>query len=378
MMAPLLAKGFRPFFLLAAAFAAAVVPYWLLAFTGRAPVAGPLLGIVWHGHEMVYGFAVAVVAGFLLTAVTNWTQRETATGGLLLGLAALWLAGRVALLVVPGWVGSVVDLLFLPALAVVIARPIVAARSRRNYGFPALLLALAGANLAVHLDAHGVLPGTAIPADRVAVSLVVVIVLVVTGRIVPLFTRNTTGRAEIHNLRALDLTAIAAALVVAALQPFPAAAPVLPAAQGVAAVAVFGRMVPWGTRYVAREPLLWVLHVGHAFVGVGFALGALGAPLSVALHATTVGGFGVLILGMMARVALGHTGRPLRVAPAVTLAFVALVGAALVRVVGPLLAPALSVTWFWLAAGAWSLGFTIYAVVYLPILTRPRPDGKAG
>ncbi len=371
------AKGFRPFFLLAALFAVFAAPYWVLAFTGKVAPGGPLAGIVWHGHEMIYGFTAAVIAGFLLTAVSSWTGRETATGAPLWALVALWAAGRVGLLVIPGWVGSAVDLLFLPVLAGVIARPILSSGSRRNYGFPLLLIALALANLAVHLDAHGVWPGTAILANRVAVHVIAVILLVVAGRVVPMFTRNTTGMPT-RSYRALDGIAIVGTAAVAALQGAPSLAAALPFVAGVAALAVFGRMWGWGVRHVWGEPLLWVLHVGHAFVGLGLALEAAQVPASMALHAITIGGIGVLILGMMARVGLGHTGRPLQAHPAVAVAFGSLVLAALIRVFGPALAPQQSVAWYWAAAILWSAAFAVHVVIYAPILLYPRPDGKPG
>ncbi|MFZ5479565.1 MAG: NnrS family protein, partial [Myxococcota bacterium] len=324
----LLAKGFRPFFLLAAVFGAAIVPLWLLALAGWFIPAGPLVGVHWHAHEMIHGFTVAVLAGFLLTAVGNWTGRETATGKRLGGLALGWLAGRVALLVVPGWAATVVDLAFLPALAAVIAGPIWRAKNYRNAAFPVLLLVLWAANLAAHLDAHGVLPGAAATANRAAVHVVVVIILVVTGRIVPMFTRNATGAAEIRSLPALDRVAIGATGALAVAQLVPGAGVVEAALAGVAAVAVAGRAWGWGARHTLRDPLLWVLHAGHGWVAVGLALHALAArdlvPRALALHALTAGSIGMLTLGMMARVALGHTGRPIRARPVMGVAFAAL------------------------------------------------------
>lgn len=374
-------RGFRPFFLLGGAFAALVVPYWVLAFTGATAPAGPLAGIAWHAHEMIHGFTVAIIAGFLLTAVTNWTGRETAVGGGLWALALLWLAGRAALLAVPGPIASVIDLLFLPALAVAIGRPILRAGNLRNAAFPLLLLALWTTNLAAHLDAHGVLPGAATAAHRVAVHLIAVIILVVTGRIIPGFTRNATGVATIRNVRALDWTATLATAALALLQL--ATAPALQAiVAGVAAVSVLGRAWFWGARHTLREPLLWVLHAGHAFVGIGLALEALeplvGFARSISLHAITVGGIGALTIGMMARVALGHSGRPLRVRPVIGLAFGAVILAALARVLGPLFLPSSFITWMWTAAVLWAAAFAAYVVVYAPILARPRPDGRPG
>lgn len=385
------AKGFRPFFLLGALFAVAIVPLWVMTLTGRFTPAGPLSGVVWHAHEMLYGYTAAILAGFLLTAVGNWTSRETAVGPWLGALAALWLAGRVAMLAIPGWFGSALDLAFLPVVAFAVARPLWLASRRdapgggsvqlHNVAFPVTLLLLWTGNLAVHLDAHGVWPGVATNANRFAVHVVVVVILLVTGRIVPAFTRNATGAAGIRNVRALDITAVVAAAVVAALQWQPAS-PVLPIAAGIAAVAVAARTWHWGLRHTLRDPLLWVLHAGHAWVAVGLGLEAIGpfVPLapSLALHALTAGSIGMLTLGMMARVALGHTGRPLRVAAPVAVAFAAVLGAALLRVIGPLWAPERTLDFLWLSAFAWAAAFAVYVVVYTPILVSPRPDGRPG
>jgi uncharacterized protein involved in response to NO len=376
-----LAKGFRPFFLLAAASASLLVPVWLLVWTGRAALRGPLQGAAWHAHEMIFGFAAAAMAGFLLTAVSNWTGRETLAGPRLGLLALVWLAGRAAMLLLPGFPASLLELLFLPLLVAAIGRPLWAARDARNAGFPLLLLALWLADLVVHAGAHSGQLGLSLAASRVAVHLVIVVLLLVTGRVVPMFTRNATG-VEVTSRPWLDRLAVGSTLGVALAQALPLPAPAVALLSAVAAAAVALRMVGWGTLAAGREPLLWVLHAAHAAIAVGLGLQAASAlwplPLSASLHALTVGAIGLSILGMMARVALGHTGRPLRASPAVTIAFGLLLLAAALRVGGPLLAPAWLPLWWWASGGAWSLAFALYVVVYAPILSRPRPDGKPG
>lgn len=376
-----LAKGFRPFFLLSGAFGALVLPLWMLVFTGKLLPAGPLQGIYWHAHEMIYGFTLAVVAGFLLTAVSNWTGRETVVGPALGGLAALWAAARLLLMLVPGWVGPVVDLCFVPLVVLGIGRPLVATRRRRNYPFAALLMLLWTTDLLVYTDVAGLTPGLGLTAMRAAVWLIVLVILLITGRIVPMFTRNATGVQGIRNFPAADGVAV---ISTAALVPLEFAS--LPGiTMGVATlggIATFVRMIHWGTAHSLRQPLLWVLHLGHAAVGAGLLLrGATlwaGLPTTYAVHAVTVGGIGLLTIGMMARVALGHTGRPIRVGPLVAMSFVALALAALVRVVVPWVWPAAMLDGLWAAALLWSVGFGVYTVCYLPILTTPRVDGKAG
>lgn len=378
---PLFAKGFRPFFLLGGAFAAIIVPLWLVVLGGGFVPRGPLTGVAWHAHEMIFGFTTAIIAGFLLTAVGTWTGRTTAVGGPLAALAGVWCAGRIALVAVPGWPASAIDLSFLPILAGVLAWPLWQKGDRVNAGFPAVLGVLAGANLVVHLDALGVLTGRAIPAERLSVHLIVVIVLVITGRTVPMFTRNATG-AEVYGSPRFDAVAIASTAVLAVLQVVPAAAQVASVVAGIGAIAVVGRAIGWGVHHTARNPILWVVHVGHAWIAVGLALEAavpwtsIGA--SPALHALTVGAIGTLTLGMMARVALGHTGRPIHAPPAVAVGFALVPMAALVRVIGPIVAPGRLIDWLWVAGLLWAVAFALYAATYLPILTRPRVDGKPG
>jgi uncharacterized protein involved in response to NO len=371
------AKGFRPFFLLGALSAALLVPTWLLVGSGQMQLWGPLEGMIWHGHEMLHGFVVAVMAGFLLTAVSNWTQRETLTGRGLAALAALWLAGRLALLGLPGALASAIDLLFLPALAAALSRPLIASGDRRNAVFPLLLMALWVTNVLVHAGALLSRPALSLEANLAALHLVIVVLLLVTGRVLPMFTRNRTG-AEIWSTPWLDKLAVGA--TAALVLPLPGALGATLA--GVAALATLGRMAGWGTWHSRRDPLLWVLHLAHAWIVVGLGLeAAAGFGLfsrSLAVHGLTVGAIGLSTLGMMARVALGHTGRPLQVPAAGAFAFGLLLLAGGLRVVGPWLVPGSLPSWLWASAAAWCLAFGLYAAVYAPILLSPRPDGRAG
>jgi uncharacterized protein involved in response to NO len=383
----LAAKGFRPFFLLAALFAAAIVPTWILIVLGVVPPGVYFDGVTWHAHEMVFGFTVAVIAGFLLTAVGNWTKRETLVGAPLLGLAGLWVSGRLVLLLaafVPHAVVAAVDLAFLPVLGAVLARPLLATKNRRNYVMLALVVALFAADLGMHLDAlHLAPPGTAQRAVWVAIDLVVVMMLIMAGRIVPMFTRNATGIASIRSIPSLDVAApaCAAALAVADAVAWQSTASAVIA--GAAAVATLARTARWGTLATARHPLLWILHAGHAWIAVGLGLRVLSlvrpvASASLAVHALTVGAIGSLTLGMMARVALGHTGRSLAVGRTMSLAFVLVTVAAVARAIVPMFAPARYMRTLEIAASLWSLAFLLYVVVYLPVLLSPRADGKAG
>lgn len=383
----LAAKGFRLFFLLAALFAIAIVPSWLLVLSGALPVGGYLDPIAWHAHEMIFGFVVAVIAGFLLTAVANWTQRETLTGAPLLALSALWLLGRIAMI----WAGrlpfalpALVDLAFLPTLIFVLARPLIASRNHRNFGLLAILGALFALNLVVHLQGLAVLPvGFARRAALTGIDVVLLIVLVITGRVIPMFTRNATRVTSIRSSPTLDfatLVAMAALTLLDAVLPETRLAAYVAGAAGVLAA---GRALHWGAQHSLRQPLLWILHAGYAWLILGLLLRPVAAfaslvSSSLATHALTVGAIGSLTLGMMARVALGHTGRPLVASPAMVWGFLAINGAAVARTMVPLV----TASWYFptlVAAGVlWTLAFLLFLVVYAPLLTKPRIDGKPG
>lgn len=380
-------KGFRPFFLLAAAYACAIVPLWVLVFTGVLPPAAYLDPASWHAHEMVFGFSVAVIAGFLLTAVGNWTQRETVVGAPLLGLSALWVAGRVVMVapgLFPRGLPAVVDLAFLPVLAVVLARPLVASRNYRNLVMIAVLGALVGANSIVHLGALGVL-GAGAPrhACLVGIDVVVLVILIMAGRVFPMFTRNATGATNLRSSPVLDGLTVVGMAVLTILDAIDHDGPVAAAGAGVVSVLAIARAARWVTWRAARIPLVWVLHAGYAWACVGLLLRALAGfvpavPGSLAMHALTVGAIGTLTLGMMARVALGHTGRPLVAPRAMAWSFGMITAAAFARAVLPLLAPAAYVHALVAAALLWTAAFLVYLVSYGPVLWASRLDGKPG
>ncbi|MFU8804593.1 MAG: NnrS family protein [Bradymonadaceae bacterium] len=380
---PILALGFRPFFLLGAAMAALWVPLYMLAWYGMIDLSGYAGMVAWHGHEMLFGFAGAIIAGFLLTAVGNWTGAKMPSGLVLFGLVLAWILGRLVMLFagsLPWLVTLLVDGAFFPLVAVAIARPILATKNKRNYGFIFLLGALTIANLWFHLHAAGLVSSTLGDPLYIALDAVVVIMVVVGGRVIPFFTRNAVGDARIDRSLWLDRLSIggAAALLVADLATLnPGITAYVALFAGIFTAA---RMWRWGSLRTLNNSLLWVLHLSYAFIAMGLILRGLSSfvPLSASTHALTVGGVGLLTLGMMARVALGHTGRPLVVSPAITCAFVLMALAAALRVFVPIFLG------FWympaiLASSAlWAAAFIIYFAVYWPILTRPRADGRAG
>ena len=379
----LFALGFRPFFLAAGIYAVLLMGLWLAVLQGSLSLSA-LPPPVWHSHEMLFGFAVAVIAGFLLTAAQNWTGIPMPSGRPLAALFLLWLAGRLGFLVpgLPAGLVALVDLSFLPLLALALALPIHRAKQLHNYPFPILLLTLTAANALVHLQALGWTSDSARLGLYLATYVIVAIMVIMGGRVIASFTDNKLGtRARRWPLIERLVPAVTLVALIAALI---APASLVTALLAAIAATVHGiRLAGWYTRKYWAVPLLWMLHLGYAWITLGFALLALSAAgMSTAtlsaLHAFTAGGVGVLTLGMMARVSLGHTGRLLEPAPVMTLAFVAVNLAALTRVVLPLLFPAAYAPIMTAAGVVWVAAFGVFVVVYAPMLLRPRADGKPG
>jgi uncharacterized protein involved in response to NO len=373
--------GFRPFYLLASAFAALSVGLWALQFGGHLPspyLAGPL----WHAHEMLFGFTLAVIVGFLFTAGRNWTGRATPTGPLLAALAALWLAARVLLLTPYAWAAALANVAFPLACAAALAVPFVGARNRRNYFFVALLAALGAAAAVIHLDRLGLLGLPAWLGVQLALDVVLFILAVMGGRVIPMFTNSGVpgaGARRIGWLDRLALGTVLAVLAVDALQVPPLAAGFVFAIAGLAHAARWSAWKPWRT---GRQPLVWVLHLGYAWIPLHLLLRALAAwgvvAPSLATHALTVGAVGGLVIGMMTRTAKGHTARPLRADRWDVAAYACIAAAAAVRIAMPLAWPAQLLPAVTASALLWSAGFAIYFVRYWPVLTRSRLDGQPG
>lgn len=375
------ALGFRPFYLLASVFAALSTPLWALQFSGilnHTYLSEPL----WHAHEMVFGFALAVIVGFLFTAGRNWTQRPTPTGWMLAALVALWVAGRVLVLTPFAAAAAAVNIAFPLAAAVALAIPFVKAGNRRNYFFVGLLVLLAVAAGAVHLSQLGATRLPAGPGIQLALDVILFILAVMGGRVIPMFTNNGVPGAAASRRPWVEKAALGLVLVLTvadAIGPNGLAFAVLAALACVAHAWRWALWQPWRT---ARVPLVWVLHLAYLWVPLHLALRALAelgmAPQSAATHALTVGAVGGLIIGMMTRTARGHTARPLHADRYDTACYVLVLLAAAVRVGLPLAAPALTVPAVLGSAALWSAGFGLYAVRYWPVLSRPRLDGRPG
>jgi uncharacterized protein involved in response to NO len=384
---PVLALGFRPFFLLAAIFAVAAVPLWLLVYQGLLMPASYLPPNVWHGHEMVFGFAVAVIAGFLLTAASNWTGRRTASGIRLGGLAALWVVGRIVIFAgagLPDVLVAGIDVAFLPVVAIALAVPILAAGNRRNAVFPVVLLVLGAINLLIHLSAMGVVDWDPLAGLRVAIDLILLTIGVLGGRVIPSFTKNALPAAKVNPCAKASVLSLLSLALLAIADAVGFSPEVVGTAALAAGILNALRMRGWGSLATVRHPILWILHVGYAWMAAGLLLRGVGAltdlvPADAGIHAVTVGAIGSMIIGMMSRVALGHTGRSIEPARLTVIAYWLVNAAALLRLVFPALTDE---GWRLVAltsSGAlWSVAFLLFAIVYLPILCRPRRDGKAG
>lgn len=384
MLAVLFSIGFRPFYLGAALFAALAVPLWYGAYSGELSLTPALPPFAWHAHEMVFGFAPAVIGGFLLTAVRAWTGRPTPSGAGLAALFVLWLAGRVLLLSGPAPLAVAVDLAFLPALAGCLAVPLWRAGNRRNAFVVPLLLALAALNAAHHGAYAGWLdPLWASRGHTVAMDLVALLLAVIGGRIIPAFSANAVAGLNPTRRPALEVLALGLLAMVIVLdatglaQQLPPGFTrlILAAAGGVHLVRLLG-WKPWATR---GNVLLLVLPLGYLWLPAHLLLRAWldavpGLSSSLALHALSVGAMSTLMLAMMTRSALGHTGRPLRAGAIETFAFAAIHLSALCRVAGPLAWPEGYLIWTGAAAALWTLAFAAFTAAYAPIVSRPRID----
>ncbi|HEU4853341.1 MAG TPA: NnrS family protein [Telluria sp.] len=372
------ALGFRPFYLLAAAFAAVSVPAWLASYYGFGTLR---VDLAWHIHEMMFGFATAVVIGFLYTAGRNWTGLWTPRGRVLAAIAALWVAGRAAMFFGSPAFAALVDVLFLPVAAWPMYRVLQRSGNTRNMVLIALLALLAAANATFHAARLGWLVMSPLAPIHLAIVIVVVIETVIGGRIIPNFTANAVpGTKPVSNARidmaALVLTGAAGLAWAAGLEGMPGAA-----ISAGAAVAQALRLAGWKPLVTLRNPLLWIMHASYAWIPVGFALLAMAqlglAPASAAVHVLGVGAIAGLILGMITRTALGHTGRPLRAGRSETAMYVLIQLGVLLRLAAALAPPVRDVAL--IAAGAcWTSAFIAYLLTYSPYLVRARIDGKEG
>ena len=380
---PLLALGFRPFFLAAAASALLLMLLWILELRGVVPSSAYLPGSLRHAHEMLFGYAGAVIAGFLLTAVRNWTGIQTPNGWKLGVLALLWLAIRVAFwLPVPGWLIALLDLAFFPALALGLFKPLWQGKNRVNRVFLLLLAGMTGAGLLVHVQGLGMVADLAPRGLRLMLDLVLLTLLLVSGRVMPFFTRSALLVSQPVQRPWVEWATYGLGVALLPAHLFSLWSPLggvlllaLALIQGV-------RFQGWHHPQVWRNPMLAVLYAGYLWLILGLFLDGLAnfqwLPPYPALHALTTGAVGVFTLGMMARVTLGHTGREMRASRGTSLLFLLINLAAFIRTLLPLLDPSHYALWLELSAGCWMLAFGLFLAIYGPMLVAPRVDGRPG
>jgi uncharacterized protein involved in response to NO len=382
----LLSYGFRPFFFLGALYAGLAVLAWLPIFHGELQLRTAFGAIDWHVHEMLYGYLPAVVTGFLLTAIPNWTGRLPIQGTPLLVLVVLWLAGRVAVTISAeiGWLtAALIDAGFLALLIAAIGREIVAGKNWRNLRVVALIALLLVGNVAFHLESH--FNGSADYGIRIGIAAMVLLISVIGGRVVPSFTRNWLVRQNPGRLPApiarFDVVVIAVSAVALALWVVQPVGRWSAAALAFAGLLQIVRLARWAGDRTFSDRLVLVLHVGYAFVPLGFLLSSAGAldlvAASAGIHAWTVGAAGTMTLAVMTRASLGHTGHALAASVFTQGIYAAVVTAALARI-GASLFPAWSGLLLHLTVLAWCVAFFGFAASYGPLLLGKKRAAAVG
>jgi uncharacterized protein involved in response to NO len=375
----ILSWGFRPFFLLGAIYAGVTIPVWLAMFAHGMPIPTAFAPRDWHVHEMLFGFVAAILGGFLLTAVPNWTGRLPLQGLPLLTLVAAWFAGRVAILFSAsiGWAAAcAVDATFLLLLAAAAAREIVAGRKWSNLPVVAIIATFGAVNVAFHIEAHA--HGLTDTTARFAVALVITLVSLIGGRIVPSFTRNwlareNPGRMPVPFGRFDALTIAASTITLLAWIAAPASA-VTGTLLIAAGVLHLVRLARWAGDRTLRDRLVLILHLAYAFIPAGYILSGLAAfdilPASAGIHAWTGGAIGSMTLAVMTRATLGHTGRLLQASAGTQLIYAAIISAALLRVCAAI-EPAYMEFLLAAAGLGWTFAFLGFATLYGPALCSP-------
>jgi len=381
----MLSLGFRPFYALAAVFAVVAMGLWLMVSTGMAQFSTYLPGVFWHSHEMIFGFSAAVITGFLFTAVRNWTGQPTPSGALLGAIALLWISARVLLVSGAGGLGAILDVLFLPVVAVAIAIPIFRGANKRNYKVVGILAVMAVLHFVFHLALGGELPASLARTSLFAViDVITILFALVGGRVIPAFTRNAVPGSNPRHKPLVEIAAFGLLVLLAAtaltsgeiaLNPW-----LLAGLAFLAAVVHAVRLTLWQPSATLNSPLLWMMPVAYSWLPVALVLRGL-AELGIVLpgtwiHALTVGALTSLMIAMMMRSTLGHTGRELVASRTDLATFLLLQLAAVLRVLAGLTGNDGTLTL--LAGSVWTVAFVLFLLRYLPMLMAPRIDGKPG
>ena len=385
---PILNLGFRPFFAGAAIYSVVSTLAWTgMYIFGLLPNSIALPQTVWHAHEMIFGYCMAVIAGFLLTAAGNWTGVQTVTGTPLLLLFLLWLGGR--LLLASGnsdmlQAAAICDGLFGAGLVIAILVPVIRVRQWQQLGIVSKIVLLVASNMVFYAGTLGLLEDGSRIGLYSGIYIVMALIFVMGRRVIPFFIEKGVGYpVQVRNRAWVDIASLVLFLgfwIADVLQPDTLLVATLSAA--LLALHIL-RLIDWHTPGIWRRPLLWVLYIGYGWLGAGFALKTAVPLLDIsplpALHAFAYGGIGMITLGMMSRVSLGHTGRNVFEPPPVLFPmFAVLLAGAVCRVALPLLDTARHVIWIGISQCLWIVAFCIFLAVYLPMLARPRADGQPG
>lgn len=375
--------GFRPFFLLAAFSAIILMGTWVLAYVNIIQLNTYYGFIDWHSHEMLFGYAAAVIAGFLLTAVKNWTNVDTITKVPLALLAVIWLAARILpFTTVPGIVIAIVDVSFFFFLALAVAHPILKAKQSNNFIMIAIISVFMLADILVQSQHLGIMATGVAKGNLLALYGVLLIIQVLTGRVMPFFTRVVVPQTEVVERPLLEKILLMVLILLALADFFALNGLIISLLAGILLVAHLMRVAPWFSKPVLNTPILWVLYAGYLWFLIGFAMKVMvGLDLvanNLAIHAWTVGVIGITTYGMMARVSLGHTGREMLPSKLAVGGFYLLFLATIIRVIFPLFSMAHYILWIEVSAVLWTVAFILFAIVYTPVLTQPRVDGREG
>ena len=381
----LFALGFRPFYLLAGLLAVIGMSLWLLSYTGTVQFGTYLQGVFWHSHEMLFGFLAAAMTGFLFTAVRNWTGLPTPTGVLLGVIALLWILARVLFLGGSTTLAIVLDLAFLPVVAAGVAIPIFRSRNQRNYKILGILVALCVLHFVFHLALAGELPAELSRTSLfAAIDTVAILFALVGGRVIPAFTRNAVPGSDPVHKQWLEVCAFGLLILVAAMTLLSgsiALAPWVPVTVLLLAAAAHAlRLAYWQPQRTLNSPLLWMMPVAYSWLPLALLLRGMSSFAIVVpgtwIHALTAGALSSLIVAMMMRSSLGHTGRKLVASHADVAAFLLLQVAAILRVIAGMTGNYRAVV---IVSGVfWILAFGVFLLRYAPMLLRPRVDGRPG
>ncbi|MBK8186228.1 MAG: NnrS family protein [Cellvibrio sp.] len=386
---PILSYSFRPFFLLTGIYGVITVMGWVGFLFGWISLPLGWSPLHWHSHEMLFGLIPTAIAGFLLTAVCNWTGATPLKGAGLLALVLVWLAGRIVMWSASWWPASfvaLIDLLFMPLLAIYMTRVLLQHANKRNLPIALMLLLLSLANLMMHIGFITTQAQWLQRGEQLAMGLIMLLMLLIGSRIIPMFTgnwlRNQGGQAEAVKSFALLETATPIVTVLFVVSNVMSISEWLTGGLALlAGVLIALRLIGWSGWLTLREPLLWILHLGYAWIAIALLLRGAAAfnlvPFGAWQHALGAGAMGCLMLGVMTRVSLGHTGRPLTLPNFGIVIYLAIGFAAFARVLAAL--HWVDFRWGLLAAAAaWSVAFSVFTLIYWPILTRPRVDGRLG